>query len=82
MNSSSIQAATPLVLGGIGLILGLAVIFSPSISDAKCAAGFGIAGAAIAGASGLAKNPNSDSTNIRGGSVSIQSVQGEEPEKQ
>ncbi|MEH1789683.1 MAG: hypothetical protein V7L23_30035 [Nostoc sp.] len=72
MKSEAIQAITPLFLGGIGLTLGLAVVFSPQISDAKWAAGFGLAGTAIAGASGLAQNRNAESANIQGSSVSIQ----------
>lgn len=81
MKSEDIQAITPILLGVIGGILGLAVILSPSISDAKWAAGFGLAGTAIAGASGLAQNRNSDSANIHGERVSIQSVQSESEEK-
>ncbi|OKH14859.1 hypothetical protein NIES592_08255 [Fischerella major NIES-592] len=43
------------VLGVIGGVIGIAVIFS-NLSDAKAAAGFGLAGTAIAGASGLAQS--------------------------
>ena len=72
MKPETIQAVTPLFLGAIGGVLGLAVILSPHISDAKWAAGFGLAGTAIAGASGLAQNRNAESANIQGSSVSIQ----------
>ncbi|MFN6560073.1 MAG: hypothetical protein RMY28_009715 [Nostoc sp. ChiSLP01] len=51
-----IQAATPLILGLVGGIIGIFVMVSPRLSDAKAAAGFGLAGTAIAGASGLAQS--------------------------
>ncbi len=59
MKTDSIQAITPLVLGVTGLIIGMAVIFCPNLSDAKGAGGFGLAGTAIAGASGLAQSKSS-----------------------
>ncbi|MEH2266914.1 MAG: hypothetical protein V7K68_00535 [Nostoc sp.] len=59
MKTESIQAITPVVLGIAGLIIGIAVILSPSLSDAKGAGGFGLAGTAIAGASGLAQSKSS-----------------------
>lgn len=75
MKTETLQAITPLFLGTIGGILGLAVILSPNISDAKWAAGFGLAGTAIAGASGLAQIKNTDSANIQGDRVQIETVQ-------
>ncbi|MBE9064476.1 hypothetical protein IQ256_26340 [cf. Phormidesmis sp. LEGE 11477] len=48
-----IKASTPIVLALIGGGLGIAVIFSDGQKDS--AAGFGLAGAAIAGAAGLAQ---------------------------
>ncbi len=51
MNADSIRALTPIVLAGIGGIIGLfALIKTPE----NPAAGLGLAGTAIAGASGLA----------------------------
>lgn len=70
-NPEVIQAITPLFLGAIAGVIAIAVIFAPNMSDVSRAAGFGFANAAIAGASGLAQNKNSDS-NIQGSSVSIQ----------
>jgi hypothetical protein len=51
MNADSIRAFTPIVLAGIGGILGL---FSLIKTPENPTAGLGLAGTAIAGASGLA----------------------------
>lgn len=75
MKTETILAITPLFLGSIGLILGLAVILSPNTSDAKWAAGFGLAGTAIAGASGLAQTKNTEEANIQGDRIQIETVQ-------
>lgn len=40
----------------IGGVIGVAVLVSPNITDAKWSAGLGLAGTAIAGAAGLAQN--------------------------
>ena len=72
MKSETIQALTPILLGAIAGTIAIAVIFAPNMSDVSRAAGFGFANAAIAGASGLAQNKNSESANIQGSSVSIQ----------
>ncbi|MBW4478645.1 MAG: hypothetical protein KME54_17735 [Tolypothrix brevis GSE-NOS-MK-07-07A] len=55
MKVDLIQASTPLLLGIIGGIIGIIVIFS-DLSETKTAAGLGLAGTAIAGASGLAQS--------------------------
>lgn len=68
MKPENIQAFTPLFLGAIALITAIAVITSPGMSDLSRAAGFGFANAAIAGASGLAQNRNTDSTQSQGSS--------------
>jgi hypothetical protein len=59
VKSDLIQSATPLLLGVIGGVIGVTVIFS-NLSDAASAAGFGLAGTAIAGASGLAQSAKKD----------------------
>jgi len=81
MKSEIIQAGTPLVLGGIGLILGLTAMLAPGISEASRSIGINLAGIAIGAASGLSQAKNSDSANIRGDKVSIQSIQGKELEE-
>jgi hypothetical protein len=42
-------------LASIGAFIGVAVLISPNISDAKWSAGLGLASTAIAGAAGLAQ---------------------------
>jgi hypothetical protein len=79
LKAENIQAVTPLFLGAIAGIIAIAVVFAPNMSDAKSAAGFGLAGTAIAGASGLAQNKSSDNANIKGESISIDSIQGKNP---
>jgi hypothetical protein len=81
MKSENIQAATPLFLSAIAGVIAIAVIFAPNMSDVSRAAGFGFANAAIAGASGLAQNKSSDSANIKGDRVSIESIQGKDPDE-
>ena len=78
MKPESIQAITPLFLAVIGGIVGIIVMFAPNLSDVVRTAGFGFANTAIAGASGLAQNKNSDSANIKGDRVSIESIQGKD----
>lgn len=55
-----LQSATPLFLGGIGCVIGVTVLRTPGLSDAKWSAGFGLAGGAIAAAAGLARNGGSE----------------------
>ncbi|BAY24542.1 hypothetical protein NIES2100_43370 [Calothrix sp. NIES-2100] len=55
-----IRAITPLFMAGIGAIIGVAVLVSPKITDAKWSAGLGLAGTAIAGAAGLAQSSKSE----------------------
>lgn len=50
-----IQALTPLFLGSVGCIIGVAVLVTPGLSDSKWSAGFGLASTAIAAAAGLAR---------------------------
>jgi hypothetical protein len=57
MTSEQLRAIMPCVLAFIGLAIALATIFSP-IEDK--AAGFGLAGTAIAGAAGLAEPHRQD----------------------
>ena len=57
-----IHSLTPIFIATIGGIIGIAVLFSPSVNDAKWAAGMGLAGTAIAGAAGLAQSGKSEST--------------------
>ncbi len=45
-----IQSLTPIFLGGVGCVIGLTVLKTPGLSDAKWSAGFGLAGGAIAAA--------------------------------
>ncbi|NEU76977.1 hypothetical protein PI95_031890 [Hassallia byssoidea VB512170] len=55
-----IRAITPMFIASVGAIIGVAVLFSPGISDAKTSAGFGLAGTAIAGAAGLAQSSKNE----------------------
>jgi hypothetical protein len=73
LKAENIQALTPLMLGAIAGSIALAVVFAPNMSDARAAAGFGLAGTAMGTAGGLAQAKNSDSSNIQGSSVNIQS---------
>ncbi|MBW4616465.1 MAG: hypothetical protein KME21_24985 [Desmonostoc vinosum HA7617-LM4] len=59
-NPEVIRALTPMFLATIGAAVGIAVIVSPNISDAKWSAGLGLAGTAIAGAAGLAQTSKSE----------------------
>ncbi|HYW17708.1 MAG TPA: hypothetical protein VE956_00090 [Nodularia sp. (in: cyanobacteria)] len=56
MRSENIQAVTPLVLGAIAGFIAIAIVFAPNMSDARAAAGFGLAGTAIGTAGGLAQS--------------------------
>ena len=51
-----IRALTPIFLAIIGCIIGVSAIFSPELTDAKISAAMGLAGTALAGASGLAQS--------------------------
>lgn len=55
-----IRAMTPMFIASVGAIIGVAVLFSPGISDAKTSAGFGLAGTAIGGAAGLAQGSKNE----------------------
>lgn len=52
-NPEVIQALTPIFLGVIGCIIGVGALFVPAD---RATAAMGLAGTAIAGAAGLAKN--------------------------
>ena len=54
-----IQSLTPIFLGGVGCVIGITVLITPGLTDAKWSAGFGLAGGAIAAAAGLARGGNS-----------------------
>lgn len=74
LNSEIIGALTPIFLGAIGGAIGIAVLVLP-LSEAKSAAGFGLAGTAIAGAAGLAQNSKNEysfSAKRDAGSVNIE----------
>jgi len=60
LNPEIIRATTPVILAMVGAIIGICVVLSESISDAKSAAAFGLAGTAIAGAAGLAQTSKSE----------------------
>ena len=51
-----IRAATPIFLGAAGVAIALAALLAPDLSDAKFAAGLGLAASAITGAAGLAQS--------------------------
>ena len=57
-----IRASTPLILAGIGCVIGGMVIFNPKLSDARWSSGIGLAGTAITGAAGLAQSNRSDNS--------------------
>ena len=79
MKAENIQAITPLFLSAIAGIIAIAVIFAPNMSDVTRAAGFGFAATALGTAGGLAQSKGSDTASIQGSSVSIESIQGKEP---
>lgn len=62
MNPEVIRAFTPIFFGIIGGLVGVAVLVAPNVSDAKWAAGMGLAGTAIAAAAGLAQTTKSESS--------------------
>lgn len=62
MNPETIRALTPMFLAAIGGLVAIAVLIIPGVSDAKWAAGMGLAGSAIAGAAGLAQTTKSESS--------------------
>lgn len=54
------NSLTPIFIAMIGGIIGITVLVSPTANDpAKWSAGMGLAGAAIAGAAGLAQSSKS-----------------------
>jgi hypothetical protein len=55
-----IRAMTPMFMAAVGAIIGVAVLVSPNITDAKWSAGLGLAGTAIAGAAGLAQSSKNE----------------------
>jgi len=55
-----IRAITPIFMATIGAVIGITVLVSPNITDAKWSAGLGLAGTAIAGAAGLAQTSKSE----------------------
>jgi hypothetical protein len=59
VNPEIIQALTPMFLAMIGCVIGVCALFLPSDSTGnnnRATAAMGLAGTAIAGAAGLAKN--------------------------
>lgn len=76
MKTETIQAITPLVLVVTAGFIAVAIVFAPNMSDARANAGFGLAGAALGAAGGLAQARSNESANVRGNSVSIESIQG------
>ncbi|MDZ8221916.1 MULTISPECIES: hypothetical protein [unclassified Nostoc] len=76
-----IRAITPMFMATIGAVIGVAVLVSPKITDAKWSAGLGLAGTAIAGAAGLAqssKNEPDFSVRKQGENLQVQTP-GSEP---
>lgn len=64
MNSSTsdlIRSLTPIVLAGVGAVIGIFAVVSPAVSDQKSTAALGLAGTAIAGAAGLAQTGKNES---------------------
>nr|WP_322721337.1 hypothetical protein [Nostoc sp. ChiQUE02]MDZ8234445.1 hypothetical protein [Nostoc sp. ChiQUE02] len=60
LNPEVIRAITPMFMATIGAVIGVAVLVSPKITDAKWSAGLGLAGTAIAGAAGLAQTSKNE----------------------
>ena len=67
-----IQALTPLYLGMVGCIIGVGALLLPENDQGKVASAMGLAGSAIAGAAGLAKN-ESFSVEKKGDNVKVAS---------
>lgn len=61
MQTETIRALTPIFIAAIGGVIGLTVLFVSGPDNAKLTAGLGLAGTAIAGASGLAQSPKNES---------------------
>lgn len=55
-----IRASTPLILAGVGCVIGGMVIVNPQLSDARWSSRIGLAGTAITGAAGLAQSNSRD----------------------
>ncbi len=65
----------------IGAVIGVAVLVSPKITDAKWSAGLGLAGTAIAGAAGLAqtsKNEPDFSVSKQGDNLKVETPSSEQ----
>jgi hypothetical protein len=80
-----IRAITPMFLATMGMFIGVAVLVSPNISDAKWNAGLGLAGTAIAGAAGLAqgnKNEQDFSVKQQGDNLQITTPASESTSKE
>ncbi len=60
LNPDVIRAITPIFMASVGASIGIAVLVTPNISDAKWSAGLGLAGTAIAGAAGLAQSSKNE----------------------
>ncbi len=79
-----VRAITPMFLGTVGAVIGIGVLFSPSLTDAKWTAALGLAGTAIAGAAGLAQGSRSEppgfSVEEQGGNVKVQTPPKEMPQ--
>ncbi|MFB2920613.1 hypothetical protein [Aerosakkonema funiforme] len=65
LNPETIRALTPMFLAAIGGAIGIVVLVNPGLRDAQWTAGLGLAGTAIAGASGLAQSTRSDSNIVQ-----------------
>lgn len=59
--SELIRAATPVILAAIGAVIAIVALLIPDLSDAKFAAGMGLAASAVTGAAGLAQSSARDS---------------------
>jgi hypothetical protein len=70
-NPEVIQALTPIFLAAIGCVIGVCALFIPGDSN-RATAAMGLAGTAIAGAAGLAKN-ESFSVEKKGDNVKVTS---------
>ncbi|MBN4003572.1 hypothetical protein [Nostoc sp. LPT] len=76
-----IRAITPMFMATIGAVIGVAVLVSPKITDAKWSAGLGLAGTAIAGAAGLAqtsKNEPDFSVSKQGDNLKVETPSSEQ----
>lgn len=58
-NTELLRALTPILIAAIGGVIGVSAIFSP-VAGERLTAAMGLAGTAIAGASGLAQSNKSE----------------------